>query len=185
MKHGSKLASGLLVVMLAIAAAGAGYLTNRSLQPRVPDTVAAAPGAAETLYALTLPDLAGVEQSLEQWRGKVIVANFWATWCPPCVKEIPEFSAVSRRHADAPLQFVGISIDTRDNVASFAKRFDVPYPLLIGSTATLGLASELGNSARALPFTVILGRDGTIRHVTLGTLSESQLEGKILPLLDL
>ncbi len=175
-----------MIAVIAAAAAMAGYFTSMSLRGAASANAAEAvpPGANETLLALSLPDLDGTDQALAQWRDKVLVVNFWATWCPPCIKEIPEFSAVSRRHADAPVQFVGISIDTAENVREFNERFDVPYPLLIGSMQTLGVATELGNTARALPFTVILDRRGEIRHVTLGTLSEAELEEKIEALLN-
>lgn len=174
-----------MIGLIAAAAAMAGYFTSVSLRGNAAANAASTipPGTNETLLGLTLPDLDGTEQTLAQWRGKILVVNFWATWCPPCIKEIPEFSAVSRRHADAPVQFVGISIDTADNVREFNTRFDIPYPLLIGSMQTLAVATELGNSVRALPFTVILDRHGDIRHVTLGTLSEAELEGKIEDLL--
>lgn len=173
-----------LIALVAVAAGLAGYLTSTGLRTTA-SVNDAPPGSAETLFAITLPDTEGVEQALAQWRGNVVVVNFWATWCPPCIKEIPEFAAVSRKYADAPVQFVGISIDTLENVKPFGEKFDVPYPLLIGSSQTLGLAAEFGNTARALPFTVILDRQGGVRHVTLGTLNEKQLERKISALLDL
>lgn len=173
-----------LIAIVAFAAGMAGYLTSTGMRASTPSSDAPS-GSAETLFAITLPDTDGQPQALSQWRGKVVVVNFWATWCPPCIKEIPEFAAVSRKYAEAPVQFVGISIDTLENVKPFGEKFAVPYPLLIGSNATLGLAAEFGNTARALPFTVILDRQGEVRHVTLGTLNEKQLEGKIEALLDL
>jgi len=173
-----------LIALVAVAAGFAGYLANTGLRT-VMSANDAPSGSSETLFAITLPDTEGTEQALAQWRGKVVVVNFWATWCPPCIKEIPEFAAVSRKYADAPVQFVGISIDTLENVKPFGEKFDVPYPLLIGSSQTLGLAAEFGNTARALPFTIILDRQGGVRHVTLGTLNEKQLERKISALLDL
>lgn len=171
-----------LLVFAAIAATAAtvGHLTYRSMEP----ARAAASNAAETLMALTLPDLQGKEQALEQWRGKVIVVNYWATWCPPCIKEIPEFAAVSRKFADQPVQFVGISIDSLEKVLEFDAEHQVPYPLLIGTHETLRRFAELGNAPQAMPFTVILDRDGSLRHVKLGTLSEDELEAKIAALLE-
>lgn len=176
--------STLVIAVAALVAGLAGYYTSTALRgSAAADTTGLPLEAAETLLAITLPDVDGQPYALADWRGKVLVINFWATWCPPCIKEIPEFSAVSRRYADKPVQFVGISIDTADNVREFNARFDVPYPLIIGSSETLGLATQVGNTARALPFTVIIGMDGRIANVTLGTLNEEQLEGKIRSLL--
>lgn len=168
----------LLFALVAGAAALTGYLTQKGMQP-----AAAKADASETLMAVRLPDLQGVEQALAQWRGKVMIVNYWATWCPPCIKEIPEFSAVSRRYADQPVQFVGISIDDADKVRAFRDQYDVPYPLLVASHGALKLTAELGNEPQALPFTLIVDPSGAIRHAKLGTLSESELVGKIDALL--
>jgi peroxiredoxin len=168
----------LLFALVAGAAALTGYLTQKGMQP-----AAAKADASETLMAVRLPDLQGVEQALAQWRGKVMIVNYWATWCPPCIKEIPEFSAVSRRYADQPVQFVGISIDDADKVRTFRDQYDVPYPLLVASHGALKLTAELGNEPQALPFTLIVDPSGAIRHAKLGTLSESELVGKIDALL--
>jgi peroxiredoxin len=81
------------------------------------------------------------------------------------------------------VQFVGISIDSPENVARFATEQQVPYPLLVAPPSTLEIAAKLGNSAQALPFTVILGRDGNLAFVKLGTLSKTALEGKIRSLM--
>ncbi len=171
-----------LVTVVAIAAAAAGMLAGQSFnRPQLPDGVTAE--AMPRLLSTRLPDAAGVEHALADWSGRILVVNFWATWCPPCVKEIPEFAAVSRHYADAPVQFVGLAIDSADKVQDFARRFDVPYPLLIGDTDTLQLAAEFGNTARALPFTVIVDLDGRLHDVTLGTLSEAELKRKIEALL--
>jgi peroxiredoxin len=181
MKRAARLALIAGVAMLAVAA---GHLTRQHLADGGATATHQVPVAAvEALFALELPDADGRPQPLSQWRGKVVVANFWATWCPPCRKEIPEFAAVSADLADAPVQFVGISIDAADKVRAFDAEFDVPYPLLIASHEVLALAAEFGNDAQALPFTVIIDRDGRARHVKLGTLNKTELEGRIRPLL--
>lgn len=179
MKKGARL--GLTLAVAALAAA-AGYLVSRSLNAP-PPTHAVTQEAIDTLFALKLPDTDNVEQPLAQWRGKVVIANFWATWCPPCRKEIPDFAEASRAFAGQPVQFVGLSIDDADKVREFDEELDVPYPLLIASPQVLALAKDFGNSAQALPFTVIFDRDGKVRHVKLGTLKRDDLEGRIRPLL--
>lgn len=164
------------VVLAVIAVLASGAYLLLSDRPAADD-------GSQALLALRLPDNSDQQQALSQWRGKIIVVNFWATWCAPCRKEIPEFSAVSERYADQPVQFVGISIDTPENIERFTTEHPVPYPLLIGTPQTLGIATQLGNVSRALPFTVIVARDGKIAHVQSGPLKESELEGKIRALL--
>jgi thiol-disulfide isomerase/thioredoxin len=103
----------LLIVLAAGAAGIAGIYAGQTFnKPRMPEGVTAT--ALPALMATSLPDADGVTHTLSDWRGKVLVVNFWATWCPPCVKEIPEFSAVSRHFSDQPVQFVGLSIDSAD-----------------------------------------------------------------------
>jgi peroxiredoxin len=94
---------------------------------------------------------------------------------------LPDADGVTHTLSDwrGKVLVVNFSIDSADNVRDFRTRFDVPYPLLVGSTDTLKLAAEFGNTARALPFTVIVGIDGRVQDVTLGTLSEAELRGKI------
>jgi thiol-disulfide isomerase/thioredoxin len=81
----------------------------------------------------------------------VLVVNFWATWCPPCKEEMPEFSRLNTKYAPNGVQFVGISLDSADKVAAFKEETEISYPLLIGNLETLDLSSDLGNRAKALP----------------------------------
>lgn len=183
-----RVARGVLFLAIAALAGFGGYQTHqwRSAQQPAAEAASAATvpaDAGQTLMTLTLPDADGNGQALAQWRDKVLVVNFWATWCPPCLKEIPDFAAVSRRYQDQAVQFVGVSIDTADNVRRFSTEHNVPYPLLIGTSDTLRLAAQFGNAAQALPFTVILKPGGTIDYIKLGVLNEAELERKIQALL--
>ena len=170
-----------LIMAVAVAAGLAGMWARQQMAPPS-DAVVLAGGGAK-LLALTLPDPSGAPQALAQWRGQVVVANFWATWCPPCLKEIPGFAEVSRKWAGRGVQFVGISIDSPEQVTRFQQEKNVPYPLLIGSAATLQLSAELGNGPQALPFTLIIDPKGEIRHAKLGTWTAADVEARIRPLL--
>ena len=139
--------------------------------------------AAEALYAITLPDLQNKLQKIDQWRGKVVVVNFWATWCAPCRKEIPMFVKMQEKHGSKGLQFVGISIDQVDKTAEFARNFDVNYPNLIGTFDAVEISRLAGNQQRALPYTVILDRQGRISATELGGLTQEKLEALVNPLL--
>jgi len=174
----------------AIALAIAGDFARRSLlapEADKPSSVAVAPAdldaASEALFRQRFPDAHGNEQALEQWRGKVLVVNFWATWCAPCRVEMPEFAEVSQQYAGAGVQFIGIGIDSAANILKFEQATPMPYPLLVAGPQALGLASLFGNTAQALPFTVIIDRQGKVSNIKLGVLKRSELEGKIRPLL--
>jgi peroxiredoxin len=171
----------LLAVVLALAAAALGFMLAWKNADRPPE--ATDPASAPQLLALKLPDVADRHQALEQWRGKVIVANFWATWCPPCLEEIPVFDRIHRKYSDKGVQFVGISIDSADKVRAFADQHRLSYPLLIGSADTLQVTTGLGNRMQALPFTVIVDRTGVPHKIKLGKLSEADLEAALLRLL--
>ena len=171
----------LLVVIVAFAAGAAGLYAARQ-NPSQPAPTPALNAAVAKLMALDLPDTTGKQQPLTQWQGKVLVVNFWATWCPPCRKEIPAFSAMSRKYADKGVQFVGISIVTPKNVVDFQAAQDVAYPLVIASPSVISLTEELGNTSQGLPFTIILDRNGGLGLVKLGALSEDELDRKLAEL---
>lgn len=168
-----------LFMAVAIGAAALGFYFG---QPAVQSPPVVASGSAGKLAELMLATPQGQPASLAQWSGKVRVINFWATWCPPCREEMPEFSRVQEKLADKGVQFVGIGIDTPDNIINFQKSHPVSYPLLMGAYEVLKLTVELGNSSSALPFTVILDREGNIAHSKMGKLTEAELEKLLLPL---
>ncbi len=169
--------------IVAAVAAAAGYLTRQATTPAGAPIAAPSQAGADALLKVTLPDLDGAPQTLEQWRGKVMVVNFWATWCPPCLKEIPDFASVSEQFAAEPVQFVGIGIDNPARIAEFQREHKVPYPLLLGSTETLALAADIAGASQAMPLTYIFDRSGAVHRIKLGVLNRDELEGTIRALL--
>ncbi|HZM46305.1 MAG TPA: TlpA disulfide reductase family protein [Burkholderiales bacterium] len=139
--------------------------------------------AVEALLTAPLKDLEGGSKAIESWRGKVLVINFWATWCVPCRKEIPEFVKMQESHGVRGLQFVGIAFDQPQPVGDFARELGINYPLLMGGLDTMALMRESGNKAGVLPFTLVLDRKGKVARTHRGVLTEAALEGIVRALL--
>ncbi|MBT9538959.1 TlpA disulfide reductase family protein [Thiobacillus sp.] len=161
----------LYAIPLAVLALVAGiWLAQTRYAPQAP----ALPVAV--LWQLTYPDTQGRPQALSQWRGRVLVLNFWASWCAPCREEIPDFVALRTQYTAKGVEFVGIAVDNQANVAQFMQRQAVNYPILIGEGAANNLARQLGNPSGALPYTIVLDREGNIVLKHLGRLPRARLE---------
>ncbi len=131
----------------------------------------------------SLPDINGRSRSVSEWEGKVLAVNFWATWCPPCLHEIPAFVLLQSRYEAKGLQFVGIALHKAEEVKQFVMDNHMNYPVLTGELEVIKLARALGNRSGALPYTVIIDRDGLIAYVKPGPLSTEQAERMITSLL--
>jgi thiol-disulfide isomerase/thioredoxin len=143
-------------------------------QARLADT-AAEGQPASALLGVSLPDPLGKEQALAQWKGKVLVVNFWATWCAPCREEMPMFMKVQQEHGPRGIQFVGIAVDNAEKVRQYADELKLNYPTLVGGYGAMELSKAMGNTVMALPFTVIVDKAGRVAHTQLGVLKEAQL----------
>ena len=170
----TRLASRTLVIACAVAALVAGAWYAWSTLGGGPSAVGQ---SAVALVGTTLPDPDGKDQPLSQWKGKVLVVNFWATWCAPCREEMPMFMRFQQNLGPKGLQFVGIAVDQPDKVKQFAGELQLNYPALIGGYGAMELSKTLGNTVMALPFTVIVDREGRVAHTQLGALKETQLTG--------
>jgi thiol-disulfide isomerase/thioredoxin len=136
--------------------------------------------AVDLLYGLTLPDVAGSPIALRQWRGEPLLVNFWATWCPPCVEEMPELSDFDAEFRPRGLRIVGIGIDSADNIREFSVKTPMSYPLLVAGTSGVELVRRFGNTAGALPFSVLIDRNGRITWRMLGRFKTAALREAIL-----
>jgi thiol-disulfide isomerase/thioredoxin len=182
----TKLQQIMLYIGVAILAVTAGLLLQGQLTRDNFQSGAVADVAskgAEALFAASLPDLEGKNQSISQWRGNVMVVNFWASWCEPCRTEIPEFIELQEKFSDKGLIFIGIAVDQRERAAAFSKEIGINYPVLVGDMNAMTLAEAAGNLQGALPFTVIIDRNRKITGTKLGRLSQSKLESMFKPLL--
>lgn len=181
----SKFKQILLYLCIAVIALGAGSFF-RSLLSDIYQTELTSEESqqgAKAILEASLPDLKGDDQAVSQWLGKVMVVNFWATWCTPCREEIPEFVEAQSKYGDQGLIFVGIAIDQPEKVKMFSQEFGINYPVLIGSFNTWSLLEAAGNRMSALPYTVVLNRSGEIVDTYLGRVNLKKLEKLIEPLL--
>lgn len=121
------------------------------------------------------PDLDGRQRQGSEFTDKVVVLNFWATWCPPCRKETPEFVALQEAFA-GKVQFIGIAIDDEDPVRDFADTYAMNYPVLLGDVDAVALSRRLGNRYEGLPFTVVARPGGQVVLRHAGGLERDQLE---------
>ncbi len=167
-----------LLLSVAILAGVAGFAIRREsmVSPEVQ-------GATQKLMLSTLPDSDGKPQAMSQWRGKVLVVNFWATWCAPCREEIPALMRVQHTYAANGLHIIGIALDNASKVREYAHEMGIDYTLLVGSIDTLDLGKDLGNRAGVLPFTVVLDRSGQLAYAHTGALTEAGLSAVLKPLL--
>jgi peroxiredoxin len=131
----------------------------------------------------SLADVTGQIRSISEWDGKVVAINFWATWCPPCIKEIPEFIEIQHKYQDQGLQFIGIALQRPEEVTEFMQKYGMNYTVLAGEMEVIKISESYGNDIGALPYTVIIDRDGLIHYVKRGPLAGDVAEAIIAKLL--
>lgn len=176
-RHPAVLLIGAALVGTAVLGGGLWYKLNK-IDPAVAETAPLTTTPDNPLLNqprpdFTLADLDGRSRTVKEWDGKVVAVNFWATWCPPCKREIPSFNALQRELGPQGLQFVGVAIDDPGAVAGYVKNAVIGYPVLIGDEShTIAVAEQYGNATGVLPYTVIIDRNGRIAYVQYGELPE-------------
>jgi thiol-disulfide isomerase/thioredoxin len=161
-----------MVGAVGVAAATTGALVALGLRR-------SADQSSEALQAATFVDLGGKTRRLAEWKGKVVVCNFWATWCHPCREEIPMLISVSEKMAPKGVEVVGIAVDFAAKVRSFVKDYKISYPVLLAGDNGIDLMRAAGNGVGALPYTVFLDRRGRIAHQKLGELSRAEVDTQL------
>jgi thiol-disulfide isomerase/thioredoxin len=172
----------VLALVAGLAAAG-GVLVHLWARGSGPGAGMDPAEVVARILALEHADGKGGTRRLEDWRGRVLVVNYWATWCAPCREEIPVFVRMQERYGGRGLQFVGIAIDQPEKVAEFAREFRINYPLLLGGVETIELVRQVGNRAGVLPYTLVIDRRGKLVARERGGLKEERLESLVQPLL--
>ena len=143
------------------------------------EEIAPRPSVIDAEPELALKNISGVEQKLSALRGRIVVLNFWATYCGPCVKEVPELVAIQNQYAASGVQVVGASLDTlaeRQEVRRFTTDMRVNFPVLLGATNEDLARFGLGPS---VPSTVVIGRDGKIVSVFRGAIRRADLQRRL------
>lgn len=136
------------------------------------------------LAPLILNDLKGQQQNLYQWHGKVIMLNFWATWCGPCQAEIPDFIELQAKYQDQGLQIIGIGLDEERKLRNYVRTVGINYPILQAAPERqYDLLKQWGNPFGVLPFTVVIGKEGQLIYMQQGVFKKQAFDTFVKPLL--
>ena len=163
----------MLAVAVVFCAAGA-WFGARQFQ-----AVPSAHSAVDAFYRQIMPDAGGTAAAMQQWKGRPLVLNFWATWCAPCVEEMPELTALQKELQPRNVQILGIGIDNPANISAFAAKYKIGYPLYVAGMEGSELSRQLGNQAGGLPFTVLVDASGKVKKTYLGRLKMEELRRDI------
>jgi len=160
-------------VAAAIAGAGAAYWQSKQEQaetPRMPTT-----GDLDDLWQMQFDKPDGGKLAMQSLKGKPLLINFWATWCPPCVEELPLLERFYNQNKAKSMQIVGLAADKPEAVRTFLKKLPLTFPIGITDLSGIALSKSWGNLAGGLPFSVMLAADGHVMQRKMGKLSEDDL----------
>jgi thiol-disulfide isomerase/thioredoxin len=161
----------LAILATAVIAAGAGAgIAWWRVTPQ-----ASAVDVEQTLFATTFEDADGRPQALRQWQGRPLVVNFWATWCPPCVEEMPGLQQIRDEYRAKGVEVIGVGIDNAAKIREFRDRHGITLPLLVAAVGGSELGRQLGNTAGVLPYTVLVSPDGTVVQRRIGQIRPAEL----------
>jgi len=148
---------------------GAGLAWWRFTPGKLDETVFAA------LWELEFETPSAGKLSMASLRGRPLLVNFWATWCPPCIEELPLLNTFYRENSSNGWQVLGLAVDKLGPVVDFMRQHPVSFPVAMVGMDGVGLSKSLGNLSGGLPFSVILGADGTVRNRKIGKVSSQEL----------
>jgi thiol-disulfide isomerase/thioredoxin len=176
--------TNLLIVLLAIVSAGLGLLLSVALRPDstpamqpLASTPAQTLGVGDVRDDVRLPDREGKTRALSEWDGRVILLNFWASWCGPCREEMPLLDRARARYAEQGLEIIGVASEEAAPALAFLAEHPVSYPILINAPSdSTDVSLRFGNTRNVLPYNVLIGRDGRILSTKIGNFSEHSLD---------
>ena len=166
----------LFIVAITMAATSGFYLQQFLARNDVPDETISNSFINKPAHEFAIKDIEGKVRNITDWKGKVVLLNFWATWCPPCLREIPAFVSLQNKYKNANFQIVGLAMDKLEDVKIFAKDMGINYPILVTEIEAMELARLYGNTVGALPFSVFINEKGVVTHTIVGELSMFKAE---------
>lgn len=189
----SKSKTTAMAILLAAISMAGGYGIYHLTAPKKPATATVKPAVKPVVTAtsaigqkrvnFSLPDTEGKTRKFSEWDGKVVLLNFWATWCPPCRREMPAFIQLMDKYGKQGFQVVGVAIDRKDPVIDFADGIGVNYPILFGEDTAMEITGDYGNRFGQLPYSVLIDRKGVIRYIHRGELTYKDAEEQLRKLL--
>ncbi len=189
-QQGHNLKLSLLLLLVALLALSAGYGLRQLIQDNsgtARQDASHQPSESDILGVtrpdFSLPDLDSRQRALSEWDGRVLLVNFWATWCPPCKREIPDFIEVRQQLGAEHFEVIGIAIDNHNAVRKFAQDMNIPYPVLVGEREGSRISTLYGNRMGGLPYSVLIDHEGIIRKTKTGEYRASDLLHDIKPLI--
>lgn len=175
-----------MIAVVVLVISGMLIVGKRLTRPQTPGASLSGSNAAikgKDAPDFQLTDLDGKTVRLADLKGKAVLLNFWATWCPPCREEIPLLIDLQKQHAAENLQVIGVAIDDKTAVLAYRQSVGMNYPTLLGNDNTMQLIADYGNRSGSLPYTVIIDRHGAIVVRKLGIFTRAELESLLDPLL--
>lgn len=137
--------------------------------------------AGEHAQAFTLPGTDGKQHQLSEWHNKVVLLNFWASWCSPCQSEIRDLVAYQSKYGADGLQIVGIGLDDEKKLRNVQRSLEINYPVLLDNSPGNPVMRRFGNSAGVVPFSVLISREGEVVYTHTGLINEEIFAEQVIP----
>ena len=170
------LRKALPILTILFVATISSYAVQRYLEQDALNDNHQADGTILIRPEFAMSDVDGQIRNIKDWDGKVILLNFWATWCPPCLREIPDFIELQEKYGEQGFQVIGIAVDNEEDVREYMDEVKINYPIIISEFEAIELSQRYGNRIGALPYSVIINRENVVSDKITGELSKIKAE---------